>query len=152
MLPKCSPKSPQSLQNRPQDAQDTAKMASWTPTWRPQGPKTTPKGSKIFCFVMLLFQGFWAQMPKTTQLRANIAQDIAQDASTTLSRDAKTPKNIKKTLGFSRFFDVLGGWMGYLRHLGSCFGRCWLEVELSWLVSALSCDMLAARWRPRAPR
>ena len=37
--------------------------------------------------------------------------------------------------------------MGYLRHVGSCFGRCWLEVELSWLVSALSCDMLAARWR-----
>ena len=21
-----------------------------------------------------------------------------------------------------------GGWIGYLRHLGSCFGRCWLEL------------------------
>ena len=44
MLPKWSPRAPQSLENRSQDAQDTAKMASWTSTWTPQGPKTTPKG------------------------------------------------------------------------------------------------------------
>ena len=61
-------------------------------------------------------------------------------------------KTLKKPSVFIRFLESGGWWMGYLKHLGSCFGRCWLEVELSWLVSALSCDMLAARWRPRAPR
>ena len=61
-------------------------------------------------------------------------------------------KNIKKPLVFEGFLVFWEGWMGYLRLVGSCFGRCWLEVELSWLVSARSCDMLGARWRRRAPR
>ena len=58
----------------------------------------------------------------------------------------------KKKTVFMGFLMSWGWWVGYLRHVGSCFGRCWLEVELSWLVSAPSCDMLGARWRPRAPR
>ena len=41
--------------------------------------------------------------------------------------DALDIKKPSKTLGFYRFLEVLGGWMGWLRHVGDCFGRCWLQ-------------------------
>ena len=75
MLPKCSPKSPQSLQNRPQDAQDTAKMASWTSTWRPKASKSTPKKLKKVIFLSFFgpffetfYPGCHQTLPKTTQI------------------------------------------------------------------------------------
>ena len=62
MTKKCPPNLPKGSQNRAQDAQDAAKMASWSPHGRQNasqdGPKT-PKKVMFFSF----FSGFWCQMP-----------------------------------------------------------------------------------------
>ena len=58
----------------------------------------------------------------------------------------------KKHLVFNGFLRFWGGWMGWLRHLGSCLGPCWLQDGDFWSMLGRCCVMLAARWRPRAPR
>ena len=42
--------------------------------------------------------------------------------------------------------------MGWLRHLGGVLGDVDSKLSGLGVLLALSCDMLAARWRPRAPR
>ena len=73
--PKMLKKSSLSLQNRSQDAQDTAKMASWTSTWKPKASKSTPKRAKKVLFLYFFgpfFETFYPSchqtLPKTTQI------------------------------------------------------------------------------------
>ena len=61
-------------------------------------------------------------------------------------------KNSKKTLYLSRFFAILGGSRGLLRRLGHWFWLCWLQDRILERIFRVCCDMLAPRWRPRAPR
>ena len=50
------------------------------------------------------------------------------------------------------FFHVFCCWSGLLRRLGHCFEPCCLQDRLFCVTFGLCCDMLAPRWRPRAPR
>ena len=64
---KCSQTVPKGSQNRAQDAQDAAKMASWSPHGRQNASQDAPKTAKKVMFFSF-FAGFWCPMlPKAPQ-------------------------------------------------------------------------------------
>ena len=64
---KCSLNLPKGSKNRAQDAQDAAKMASWSPHGRQNASQDGPKISKKVLFFSF-FAGFWCQMlPRAPQ-------------------------------------------------------------------------------------
>ena len=61
-------------------------------------------------------------------------------------------KYLQKDIVFSMFFAILGGSGRLFRRLGHCSWRCWLQERIFEVILGRCCDMLAPRWRPRAPR
>ena len=98
MTKKCPPNLPKGSQNRAQDAQDAAKMASWSPHGRQNasqdGPKT-PKKVMFFSF----FSGFWCQMPPS-------APQDAQDSEIWSKKSPQDPPDLLWTLISIQFWTI----------------------------------------------
>ena len=103
---KCSQNRPKGSKNRAQDAQDAAKIASWSPHGRQNASQDAPKTAKKVQFFSF-FGGFWCKMltsaPQDIPVRADIAQNSSQDASSRSSNPPKTSKNLKKQMVFQCF-------------------------------------------------
>ena len=110
MIKKCSPNPPKSSQNRPQDAQDAAKMASWSPHGRQNASQDGPKPPKKVVFFSF-FSGFWCQM----------LPSAPQDAQDSEICNKKSPQDLPRPpldLDFITIFDDLDD---ILKEFSSCF-------------------------------
>ena len=99
---KCSQNLPKGSKNR---AQDAAKMASWSPPGRQEASQTTPQHKKtiaFYSFFASLLDQMLPRAPQDIPLRANIAQNSSQDASSSPSNPPKHQKTFKNL----RFFNV----------------------------------------------
>ena len=73
---KCSRNRPKGSQNRPQDAQDAAKMASWSPHGRQNASQDGPKTPKkvMFFFFFQVFGAKCSQVPPGRPRQRNLEQ------------------------------------------------------------------------------
>ena len=102
---KCSQNRPKGSKNRAQDAQNAAKMASWSPHGRQEASQTTPQHKKAIAFYSFL-QVCWTkcyQVPPRTSL---FEPTSLKTASKMHQVAHPTPQNIKKPLKTNCFFYV----------------------------------------------
>ena len=67
-------------------------------------------------------------------------------------RDMGRIVKVMKNQFFSLFFAILRCWHGLLTYLASCFESSRLQDGIFEVISRICYDMLAPRWRLRAPR
>ena len=92
---KCSQNLPKGSKNRAQDAQDAAKMASWSPHGRQEASQTTPQHKKAIAFYSLL-QVCWTKCSQEPP-KTSLFQPTSPKTAPKMPQVAHpTPQNIKK--------------------------------------------------------
>ena len=94
---KCSRNLPKGSKNRAQDAQDAAKMASWSPHGRQNASQDAPKTAKKVLFFSF-FSGFWCQMLPRAPQDTQFEPTSPKTAPKMLQVAHPTPQTIKKPI------------------------------------------------------
>ena len=110
MIKKCSQNPPKGSQNRPQDAQDAAKMASWSPHGRQNASQDGPKTPKKVVFFSF-FSGFWCQM----------LPSAPQDARDSEIWSKKSPQDLPRPPLDLDFITIFDDFDDILKEFSSCF-------------------------------
>ena len=85
----------------------------------------------------------WIQ-PTNGQLQLQHKLDKLPSHLLNQSHLSEQGKTMEKLLVFKGFLHSLGAWQGWLGHLGSCLGGCWLQENyFSWILG-LCGDILVA--------
>ena len=100
---KCSQNLPKGSKNRAQDAQDAAKMASWSPHGRQNASQDAPKTAKKVLF-FFFFAGFWCKMLRRAPQDPQFEPTSPKTAPKMPQVAHPTPQNIKKPLKKSEVF------------------------------------------------
>ena len=110
MTKKCPPNLPKGSQNRAQDAQDAAKMASWSPHGRQNASQDGPKTPKKVVFFSF-FSGFWCQM----------LPSAPQDARDSEIWSKKSPQDLPRPPLDLDFITIFDDFDDILKEFSSCF-------------------------------
>ena len=107
---KCSQNQPKGSQNGAQDAQDAAKMASWSPHGRQNASQDGPKTPKKVVFFSF-FSGFWCQM----------LPSAPQDARDSEIWSKKSPQDLPRPPLDLDFITIFDDFDDILKEFSSCF-------------------------------